>query len=100
MKSIAFSIEERLKAPKPKEKSKITNQRQEIIKMFLDRLNASREASGFKPLTPAFVGVRLRFLKSCSELRQFYGYCDEAKNFSSTWWWATNPKNFPDQPSV
>lgn len=80
-----------------KVKSKITNQRQEVMKMFVDRLNADRISGGYKPLRPAFYAVRMRFM-DIQQLRQFYGYCDEAMSFSRTWWWATNPKNFDNNP--
>lgn len=75
------------------EKSKITNQRQEVLKMFVDRLNADRVASGRKALPPAFYATKMSML-SLQDMREFYGYCNEAKNFSATWWWRTNPKNF------
>lgn len=83
------------------EKRGITNPRQSIIKMFLDRLNAARSGGinpktkkPLEPLTAAFVGKRLQWWKGNQSLREFYGYCAEAKNFSSTWWYKTDPKNY------
>lgn len=72
-------------------KSKITNQRQEVIKMFVDRLNAERTGK-YKPLPPAFYATRMSML-SVQELREFYGICKESKSFSACWWSRTNPKN-------
>lgn len=64
--------------------------RQELIKKFVDRLNLERVKSGRYSLNPGFVASKMynAGLKKDWELRWFYGYCDEAKNFSSTWWWA------------
>jgi hypothetical protein len=77
-----------------KRRSGISNQRQEIIKMFLDRLNAARLGTKYKPLTAKTVALRLQWWKTNQELREFYGYCNEGKNFSSTWWYKTNPNNY------
>jgi hypothetical protein len=96
MKALATSLQNRfatIQAPKPK--STITNQRQEIVKMFLDRLNAARAGTKYKQLTARTVALRMQWWKTNQALREFYGYCNEAKNFSSTWWWMTNPKNYP-----
>lgn len=79
-----------------KPKSTITNQRQEIVKMFLDRLNAARAGTRYPPLKARTVAIRLQWWKDNQSLREFYGYCNEAKNFSSTFFWKTNPKNYPD----
>lgn len=96
MKALSTSLQDRFKtiqAPKPK--STITNQRQEIVKMFLDRLNAARAGTKYKPLTARFVAIKLQWWKDNQSLREFYGYCNEAKNFSSTFFWMTNPQNYP-----
>ena len=78
---------------KKKEKSKITNQRQEVVKMFVDRLNIEREKTGFKKIGASYVAVRMSSM-DIGQLRAFYGYCDESQNFAKTWWWKTNPKNY------
>lgn len=67
-------------------KSKITNQRQEVVKEFLDILNSQRGGQ-FKPLTPARLGVMFRFM-STGELIAFLANCKDAKNFSSFFWWS------------
>lgn len=96
MKSLSASLQTRYATiQEPKPKSKISNQRQEIVKMFLDRLNAAREGTKYKPLTPAFVGMKLSVFKTAGELHQFFGTCSEAKNFSSYFFWSLNPKNYP-----
>ena len=69
--------------------------RSQIIKRFVDRLNESRQVSGYNPLSPAFIASKMYVagLKSDYLLSWFYGYCDEAKNFSATWWWSLTPEN-------
>lgn len=74
------------------------NPRQEIIKKFVDRLNEDRKTAKdkdnkpmkLKPLEPSFVASKMydSQLNTNRALLWFYGYCDEAKNFSSTWWWS------------
>lgn len=68
---------------------KVLYPRQEIIKMFVDRLNSER-GSDFKPLSPAFVASKMYTagLKTNWDLWWFWGYCKEAKNFSKIWWWS------------
>jgi len=96
MKALSVSLQNRFATiQEPKPKSTITNQRQEIVKMFLDRLNAARAGTKYKPLTARTVALRMQWWKTNQALREFYGYCNEAKNFSSTWWYKTNPKNYP-----
>ena len=72
-------------------KSKITNQRQEVLKMFVDRLNAERTGK-YKPLPAAFYAVKMSML-SVQDLREFYGYCSESKNFSACWWGSFTEQN-------
>jgi len=94
MKTLSFEMmKSRMQSIQEQPKSKITNQRQELVKKFLDRLNESRDGEKYKPLSPARVAVKMSFM-SVSELYQFYGYCDESSNFSSTWWYLLNPKNY------
>ncbi len=71
-------------------KVKPLTQRNEIIKMFVDRLNEGRREAGFKELSASFYAIKMAQsgLKSVWDLEWFYGYCNESKNFSSTWWWS------------
>lgn len=66
--------------------SKIKNERQAIIKEFLDRLNVA----GRKPLNPAFVSMRMSHagLKTNFDLYQFLAMCKQARNFHEYWWWS------------
>lgn len=72
----------------PQEKPKV--QRNELIRLFVDKLNEDRRGAGFKELSPSFYAIKMAQsgMKSVRDLEWFYGYCKEAKNFSSTWWWS------------
>lgn len=74
------------------EKSKLTNERQAIIKMFTDRLNQGNAL--YKSLQPAFISMKMAYagLASNAELMEFYQECDRAKHFSKYWWWALTAK--------
>lgn len=76
------------------EKSTITNERQLIIKEFLDRLNLDRKPP-YKKLTAGFVGMKMSML-SVSQLKEFLANCNYAKNFSKFWWWSCNPEKHND----
>ncbi len=71
-------------------KSKITNERQALIKEFLDTLNASRKEP-YKPLTAARLGVMLAPVDT-KALYTFLADCKYAKNFSSYFWWSFKRK--------
>lgn len=75
----------------PKEKSKITSERQLILKDFLDQLNPPRIAACMKPLTPGFLGMKMRHMTT-SELKVFFGECRYSQNFSKHWWWRLDVK--------
>lgn len=72
--------------------SKITNERQLLIKDFLERLNAER-GKDYKPLTPARVGMLLRFM-TIAQLKDFYSECKNAHHFSKYFWYKLNPNNY------
>lgn len=73
-------------------KTKITSERQEIVKMFLEKLNEDR--GKLKLLTPAFISMKMADagLKSNQDLYQFYAECKERKNFGKYWWWSLKAK--------
>lgn len=68
----------------------ILNDRQEILKKFVVRLNKEREGTGYGPLRAAFIASRMyqSGLNTDYLLCWFYGYCAEAQSFTRTWWWA------------
>lgn len=67
------------------------NERQSLIKEFLDRLNAERDSSKFKPLSAARIAMLLAPI-STKDLYVFLGSCKDAQSFSKYFWWSVNPK--------
>lgn len=70
------------KVEKPKEKRKrgIVNERQAIIKEFVDELNKERDVTKMKPVTGRQIGVKLGILKTNQELYEFLSECRDYKN--------------------
>ena len=83
-----------LKSVDIKRLEKPLNKRQEIIKMFVDKLNSDRVLSGRKELPASFYAMKMydAGLKTDFLLWWFWGYCKDAKNFSSCWWWSLKVK--------
>lgn len=94
MKSFAELLAEKQKQLESGKFEKCLYPRQELIKKFVDKLNADRTGK-YKPLPASFYAIKMydAGLKSDHLLWWFWGYCNETKNFSSCWWWALNPKN-------
>lgn len=84
-----ISIADLLKNRKEPE-VKVLYPRQEILKKFIDAINPSRIETGFKPYPPAFIATKMyrKGLRTDHQLHMFYGYCNDAKNFSACWHWA------------
>jgi hypothetical protein len=63
--------------------------RQEIIKMFVDRLNNER-GEGYKPLGASFIASKMyqAGLKDEVDLWWFWGFCRDASHFSKCWWFS------------
>lgn len=72
------------------QKSKISNWRQDVVKEFLDTINADRGI--YKPVSPARMAMMLAPMDK-NQLYQFLGQCKDAKNFSKYFWYHVNPKN-------
>lgn len=89
------SFKELAGARKP---SKITNERQALIEMFVLEVNKSRLGTDWKPLTK--MGIkrlamdinRHPMLKSNQELKDFYDLCKRAKSFSGKLYGTVRPK--------
>ncbi|NCB14334.1 MAG: hypothetical protein EOM78_22345 [Erysipelotrichia bacterium] len=75
---------------KYQQKSKITSERQLILRDFIDKLNSER--GKYPPVNPKLIAIKLSYLKT-EELKVFYSLCKEAKHFSRYFWFATNVKN-------
>ncbi len=72
---------------KETQKDKITNERQAVIKEFLERLNADRDGVQYKKLAPSFVAVKLSHL-NLQDLYYFLRVCRDAKHFSKYFWYS------------
>lgn len=66
-------------------------ERGELMKYFMDRLNAARLRDGLPPLTMPRMG-RLLVAIPTKDLYYLKRVCDEAKDFSKKFWWEINPK--------
>lgn len=62
------------------EKSRITNERQSILKEFVDEINSERIGTKYKPITGRAVAMCLRLLKTNQELYEFLSICRDYKN--------------------
>lgn len=73
-----------------KKNGKVLYPRQELMKRFVDRINADRLANGYKELSARYIVTKMYQcgLKDDFDLNWFFGYCNDAKNFSSCWWWS------------
>jgi hypothetical protein len=71
-----------VKYQKPiKEKKKgITNERQSIVKQFVDELNKERDVTKYKPYQDKYIAVKLGVLKTNQELYEFLSECRDYKN--------------------
>ena len=65
---------------KPKKKKGITNERQTIVKSFVDEINKERDVTKLKPVTGRQIGVKLGVLKTNEELYEFLSICKDYKN--------------------
>lgn len=71
----------------PTEKDKITNERQDVVRQFVERLNAERDGIKYKKLSPAAVAVKLSHL-NVQDLYYFLRVCKDAKSFSAFFWYS------------
>jgi hypothetical protein len=70
------------------------SERSELVKKFVERLNSDRRQTGRKDLPASFYAIKMAQAKlNTQDLYWFWRYCEDAQNFSSTWWWSLNSKN-------
>lgn len=83
--------------------SKITNERQDIIRQFVDEINTEREGTAYKKIWPKVVAIKLGHLKK-DELYWFLSTCKEYKakhgSFSKAFFGALKTKNFGPQKAL
>ena len=75
------------KTRKVSEKDKITNERQAVLKEFVEAVNADRDGIKYKKLPPSAIAVKLSHL-NMFDLKYFLASCKEAKSFSSHFWYS------------
>lgn len=61
-------------------------ERGELMKYFIERLNAARAADGLPPITMGRMGKILEGIPT-KDLYYIKSVCDKAKNFSKKFWW-------------
>lgn len=73
-------------------KTKLTSERQEILKLFVDKLNEDRGTR--KALSPGFISMKMvdAGMRTNGDLYTFYAECKERKNFGKYWWWSLTSK--------
>lgn len=81
---------------KPRAASKPTSERAELLQFFLDKVNAARRGTKYKPLRPAALAVKLSHLK-LPDLYYLKSTCLDAerqgKPFSAIFWWSIKAKD-------
>lgn len=85
-----------VKYKKQEKKRGITSERQSVVKMFVDELNAERDVTKYKPVTGQQIGVKLSVFKTTGELYEFLSECRDYKNrngsFSKRFWGGFKPR--------
>jgi len=69
--------------------TKRANERGDLIKKFVDRLNQDRVSAGYKEMGFGTYVKKMSDagIKTLQQLYLFYGNCNDSKNFSKFWWW-------------
>jgi hypothetical protein len=62
------------------QKSKITNERQDILRQFLEEINKERIGTKYKQLTGRAVAMKVAHLKDNGTLYYFLSECKDYKN--------------------
>ena len=92
MKSIADMLpemEQRVRDA-PKGRHRLT-ERGEIMRFFLQHVNAGRKRDGFPPMSMARMGVILEKIPT-EDLYYLKSVCIHANDFSKRFWWELKPK--------
>lgn len=80
----------------PKERNvshwKFNSRRQELIQDFVDRINAGRKGTPYKPVTAKRLSCQYLWTMTTWELEVFYKQCDQYGNFSKAFFGAFKKK--------
>ena len=74
-----------------KPKTKANSERASLLEPFITRLNASRVAGGYKPLSAGFYASKMTHIPT-DDLHAFYRKLDASPNFSAIWYYYCKPK--------
>lgn len=66
----------------------------DLIKLFLDRINKEREGTKYEPLKFMAVKSKCAGIKKIEELQAFFADCEKARNFSEYFFYQLDPKKF------
>lgn len=81
---------------KAAEKPDKRTERGEMMKYFLENINAHRVTDGYKAITMGHMGRLLQKIPT-KDLYYLKSVCDQSKNFSKKFWWEINPKNHQEK---
>ena len=73
------------------EKGLPRSERDEMLELFLARLNAARIVDGLPKMTHARLATSLKGIPT-GDLFPFYKQCEGARHFSRFFWWSLKPK--------
>ena len=73
------------------QKGKPRSEREELLELFLHRLNAARILENYPKLTHGRLAKALQGVPT-GDLYPFYKQCDQARHFSRFFWWSLKPK--------
>lgn len=74
------------------DKTQRYNPRNERLRPFVERINASRKAGGYRPYPASMIGSKMSHIAT-EDLVAHYKMLDQSNNFSALWhWYNTNPK--------
>ncbi|MDP2648593.1 MAG: hypothetical protein Q8P19_01695 [bacterium] len=68
-------------------------ERGELMRYFVEKLNAGREQDGLPPISMGRMGKMLEKIPT-KDLYYIKSVCDEAKNFSKKFWYLLNPEKY------
>ncbi len=80
---------------RPKEKA---TERGELMRYFLEKLNATRIRDGLPALSMPRMGRILEGIPT-RDIYYLKSVCEQASSFSKKFWWEVNPKKHAPQPS-
>lgn len=79
-----------------REKYKLArSERTEIIKQFVEGVNACRDGKKWKKLTPYYIAMRLGHIKKKADLYFFLAKCKQSNHFAKTFFYELKPQDTP-----